>query len=64
MTVRTTDKAHTIQQAIKWTVYSLLIINFGFYIYEDWYRAVHTLTADSTLFDSTNATRLSRSAAR
>jgi len=29
----------------------LLIINWGFYIFEDWDRAVHTLNADSTLFE-------------
>ena len=28
------------QQAIKWMVYTLLIINFVFYIFEDWNRAV------------------------
>ena len=28
------------QQAIKWMVYTLLIINFVFYIFEDWDRAV------------------------
>ena len=46
-------KLHKIQQAIKWTVYTLLIINFVFYIYEDWDRAYHTLTADSTFLDWT-----------
>ena len=42
---------HRIQQVVKWIVYSLLLINFAFYIYEDWDRAVHTMTADSTLLD-------------
>jgi hypothetical protein len=45
------DKLHRIQQAIKWTVYSLLIINFAYYIYEDWDRALHVLTAESSLMD-------------
>lgn len=42
---------HKIQQTVKWIVYTLLIINWGFYIYEDWDRAVHTLNDSSTLFD-------------
>lgn len=46
--------AHRFQQAIKWTVYSLLIINFVFYIFEDWNRALHTLNAESTFLDWTS----------
>ncbi len=42
---------HKIQQAVKWTVYTLLIINFVFYVFEDWNRAVHTLHAGSTFLD-------------
>ncbi len=45
--------AHKIQQAVKWTVYTLLIINFVFYVFEDWNRAVHTLHAGSTFLDWT-----------
>jgi len=45
---------HRMQQAIKWTVYTLLIINFVFYIFEDWNKAVHTLHAGSTLLDWTS----------
>lgn len=40
-----------LQQGVKWTVYSLLLINFGFYLYEDWDRAVHTLDAGATWLD-------------
>ncbi|MGI9235652.1 MAG: hypothetical protein ACR2RD_18625 [Woeseiaceae bacterium] len=40
---------HKLQQTIKWIVYSLLLINWGFYIYEDWNRAMHTLDTSSTL---------------
>lgn len=40
-----------IQQVVKWIVYSLLLINWGFYIYEDWDRAVHTLNSSATTFD-------------
>ena len=32
-----------IQHIVKWTVYALLIVNFLFYIAEDWGRAIHTL---------------------
>ena len=40
-----------IQQAIKWTVYTLLIVNFGFYVLEDWDRAMHSLREGATLFE-------------
>ena len=46
---------HKAQQVVKWIVYSILILNFGYYIYEDMTRAMHTLTAESTLFDWTSA---------
>lgn len=45
------SKLHNARQAIKWIVYSLLIVNWGFYIFEDWDRAVHTLNASSTLLE-------------
>lgn len=45
------SRAHKIQQAIKWLVYSLLLVNWGFYIHEDWDRATHVLTESSTLLD-------------
>jgi len=55
---------HKIQQAVKWTVYTLLIINFVFYIFEDWNSAVHTLHAGSTFLDWTSefATSIDESA--
>ncbi len=28
-----------VQQVVKWTVYSLLLVNFAYYILEDWHRA-------------------------
>ncbi len=34
---------HAIKQLIKWIVYTVLIINFGFYIWDDWQIAQHTL---------------------
>lgn len=56
--------AHKAQQAVKWTVYGLLIVNFGFYILEDWTRAAHTLHEGSTFLDWTSefATSLDESA--
>lgn len=55
---------HKLQQAIKWTVYTLLIINFLFYVFEDWNRALHTLRPESGFLDWTNefATSLDESA--
>ena len=44
---------HKIQQTIKWVVYTLLIINFAFYIMEDWERTLYNLNATSTLLDWT-----------
>ncbi len=49
---RTWD-AEKIQQVLKWTIYSLLLINFAFYIGEDWNRIAYTLTAKSTILDWT-----------
>ena len=56
--------AHKIQQAVKWTVYTLLIVNFVFYIFEDWNRAAHTLHSGSTFLDWTSefATSIDESA--
>lgn len=58
------SRAHKIQQAVKWTVYTLLIVNFVFYILEDWDRAVHTLRSGSTFLDWTSefATSIDESA--
>ncbi len=55
---------HKIQQSVKWAVYLLLIVNWGFYIFEDWDRAVHTLNPGSTFFDWTGefATSIDESA--
>lgn len=47
-------RMHRIQQAIKWTVYTLLLVNFGFYIFEDWNRAMHSLDEGATLFEWTS----------
>jgi hypothetical protein len=42
---------HRLQQTIKWIVYALLIVNWGFYIAEDWDRATHTLDSGSSIFE-------------
>jgi hypothetical protein len=42
---------HKLQQIVKWMVYGFLIINWGFYIVEDWDRAIHTQGPGSTLLD-------------
>ncbi len=57
-------RVHLIQQAIKWTVYTLLIINWIYYIFEDAGRAAHTLHAGSTFLDWTGefATSIDESA--
>ena len=48
-------RLHRIQQAVKWTVYTLLLVNWGFYIADDIGWARHTLHAESTVFDWTSA---------
>ena len=48
-----TWNAHKIQQVLKWTIYTLLLINFAFYIGEDWNRIAFTLTAEPTILDWT-----------
>ncbi len=40
---------------IKWTVYTLLLINFGYYIWEDSMVAAHSLRAGGTFLDWTTA---------
>ena len=44
---------HKAQQVVKWIIYSILIVNFGYYIYEDTARVFHTLTPESTFLDWT-----------
>ena len=51
---RADSRLHKIQQAVKWTVYTLLIINFVFYILEDWNRATHILDAGSSFLKWTS----------
>ena len=53
-TIHSDSRAHKIQQAVKWIVYTLLFINFVYYVFEDSNRALHTLTAASTFLDWTS----------
>ncbi len=50
----TDHRLHRVQQAFKWTIYGLLIVNFAFYFLEDLDRAIHTLRAGSTFLDWTS----------
>ena len=43
------------QQIIKWTVYSLLLLNWALYIREDWLNAQHTLRHGGSLLEWTAA---------
>jgi hypothetical protein len=40
---------------VKWTVYTLLLLNWALYIREDWLNAQHTLRAGGSLLDWTSA---------
>jgi hypothetical protein len=50
-----TDRIELIRQTIKWIVYSLLIVNWGYYIYDDWRVAQHTLVAGDSIQKYLNA---------
>lgn len=46
------------QQTVKWVVYALLVLNFGYYLFDDWRSAQSTLLPDASLLEiaSTYAT--------
>ena len=44
-----------LRQSIKWIVYSLLLINWGYYIFEDWSVAQHTLSPGDSLLKWMNS---------
>ena len=54
-TVDTELRRQRLQQGVKWVVYTLLLVNFGFYIVDDIVWAGHTLHSGSTLLDWTTA---------
>jgi hypothetical protein len=43
------------QQLLKWIVYTLLILNFGYYLFDDWRAAQSTLLPDASLLEITSA---------
>lgn len=47
--------AEKTRQVIKWTVYSLLVINWGYYILDDWRAAQFTLSTSGSMLDVMNA---------
>lgn len=49
------DRADVIRQTIKIVVYSLLLVNWGYYMYDDWRVAQHTLLAGDSLAKYFNA---------
>ena len=49
------QQSFEIRQTIKWLVYTLVIINFGFYIRNDLVIAGHTLYSGSSLLEISRA---------
>jgi len=43
------------QQNIKWIVYTLLVLNFGYYLFDDWRVAQSTLLPDASFLEITSA---------
>jgi hypothetical protein len=43
------------QQTIKWVVYTLLILNWGYYLFDDWRMAQSTLLPDASFLKITSA---------
>jgi hypothetical protein len=52
-----TARSINYQQLVKWTVYSLLLVNWGFYFREEWIHAQYTLANGGSLLDWTDAFR-------
>lgn len=50
----THERMEFLRQAIKWTVYSLLIINWGYYAFEEWHEAQATLVAGDSILEWMN----------
>ena len=48
-------RVHELRHWIKWIVYALLLINFGYYIWEDWMVAAHSLRQGGTFFEWTTS---------
>ena len=43
------------QQNLKWTVYTLLLVNFGYFVFDDWRAAQSTLLPDATFLQITGS---------
>jgi len=43
------------QQTVKWVVYTLLVLNFGYYLFDDWRMAQSTLLPGATILEITSA---------
>jgi hypothetical protein len=43
------------QQTVKWIVYTLLILNWGYYLFDDWRMAQSTLLPDASFLEITSA---------
>jgi hypothetical protein len=54
-TSSSSNRNELIRQTIKWSIYSLLIVNWGYYIYDDWRIAQHTLSAGDSIREHFNA---------
>ena len=50
-----TSGSERLRHGLKWTVYVLLVLNFGYYAAEDWRAAQTVLSAESTWLDFANA---------
>lgn len=49
------ERIEALRQTVKWVVYSLLIVNWGYYIFDDWRVAQHTLEAGDGILEYLNA---------
>ena len=49
------ERTEQIRQAIKWTVYTLLLVNWGYYIYDDWRVAQFTIVAGDSIAEYLSA---------
>ena len=49
------QRSDAIRQTIKWVVYSLLIVNWAYYIFDDWRAAQHTVVATDSLLGWMNS---------
>jgi len=43
------------QQTLKWIIYTLLILNFGYYLFDDWRAAQSTLLPDASFLEITSS---------